>query len=189
MNYPSDFPSCIKLNYSVSSHHFSFFSAVKWKLPACRSTSQLLVCPSVSNCLPSVRLPVCQPSRLANCQMMRWDREGVHSGGNWFCCCFYPMCWDCGTCSVTPEEENSKYKWGKDAIHGCSTTLLPQSTKTFKARGKLYKLSNVRTRHTRVQADATGPWISYCINWTKNRPADAQIWHQHTHTFSVNWTC
>lgn len=160
MNYPSDFPSCSELNYSVSSRRFfSFFPAVKWKLPACRSTSQLLSVRLSLNCLSSVCLwlSVCQLSGLANCQMMHWgDRKRCSLFRELICCCFVPL-QSRDVSYYSRKNRTASTNGEKDAIHGCSTTQLPQSTKTGMAGAQYYKRTNAHTRHTHKRG--TSKWM------------------------------
>lgn len=75
MNYPSDFPSCIKLNYSVSSHHFFFFFLL-WNEsfpPADPQASCLSVRSSLTACHQSDYLSVSRPGWLT---AKWWDETG-----------------------------------------------------------------------------------------------------------------
>lgn len=151
MNYPSDFPSCSQLNYSVSSRLFFFFCC-EMKASRLSIHKPAAVCPSVSNCLSSVCLwlSVCQLSGPANRQMMHWgDGEGAHTWGNWFVVVLCRLLGFLRDVSYYARKKRTASTNGeKDAIHGCSTTQLPQSARTGIAVGKSNKRTDAHTRHT-----------------------------------------
>lgn len=137
------------------------------------------VCPSVSNCLSSfcLWLSVCQMSGLAKRQMMHWeDRKRCFTFEGIDLLLYSPICVDC--VQLRQKKRTQSANWEKDAIHGCWTTQLPQSTRTGIAEESP---ANDQSTH---MAHLSGCHWSMNIllhKLNKSRPADALLWHEPTH--------
>lgn len=92
-----------------------FFSAVKWKLPACRSTSQLLsVRLSLTACHPSASdyLSVkCLGWLIAKWCTTETGKVLAHEGI--YLLLFCPVCWDGGMCPIMPGRREQRVQMGR----------------------------------------------------------------------------